>query len=452
MQLTSIHTIYFIGIGGIGMSNLARYMQHIEKNVLGYDKTSSPLTDALQNEGIQIRFDIDKQWIIDQNWDIEQTLIVYTPAVKQWENEELDYLMYQGFRVVKRSELLGIITQNTICLAVAGTHGKTTTSTLLSHILKSSGVAATGFLGGISENYHTNLVLGGNEYSVVEADEYDRSFLKLFPDFACITATDPDHLDIYKDQTDFEETFHQFAALVSKKLFVKYGINIKGETFGFEDAADYQALNVRVENGAFVFDVKTPTKNINNIVLNLPGRHNVLNALAAFALSQTIGVDTCLIAKAIASFKGVERRFSFRIKNDKLVLIDDYAHHPTEINALHDAVRELYPNKKISIIFQPHTFTRTRDFFNGFIESLAQFDAVYLLPIYAAREHPIDGITSNVIVEGINNEINKAQMIDENALLSLVENSNNQIICMVGAGDIGEMITDVVNSLIKKVN
>lgn len=447
MNLESIHTIYFIGIGGIGMSNLARYMQHIGKQVVGYDKTPSPLTDALQSEGIEIHFNIDLQWVKKQNWNISQTLIVYTPAVKPWENEELDYLMNNGYIVTKRSEVLGIITQNTICMAVAGTHGKTTTSTLLSHILKSCGVAATGFLGGISENYHTNLVLGGNEYSVVEADEYDRSFLKLFPDYACITATDPDHLDIYKDQSDFEETFHQFANLVTQKLFVKYGLNIKGQTFGFEEDADFQAKNVRVENGAFVFDVKTPTENFNNIVLNLPGRHNVLNALAALAMAQSIGVDLQSIATAIASFKGVERRFSYRIKQENLVLIDDYAHHPTEINALHNAVRELYPNDKITIIFQPHTFTRTRDFLEGFIDSLTQFDTVYLLPIYAAREHPIEGITSNVIVKGINNQANKAQMTESHLLTELVKKSENRIVCMVGAGDIGEMISVVVNDL-----
>ncbi len=447
MNLNKINTVYFIGIGGIGMSNLVRYLHLIGKKVLGYDKTETPLTDALQSEGIFVRYTIDLNWVLQQNFDKDTTLIVFTPAVKQEEHKELDYFITNGFQVIKRSKLLGLVTKDTICLAVAGTHGKTTTSTLLGHILKDANVPATSFLGGISENYHTNLIVGGATYSVVEADEYDRSFLNLNPDYACITATDADHLDIYSDASDFEKTFKEFAALVSQKVIVRKGLHLKGQTFGIEEDSDYQAKNIRVINGAFVFDVKTPTAAIENVTLNMPGRHNVLNAMAALALADSIGVDLEKISNAIESFKGVERRFSYRIKSENKVLIDDYAHHPTELNALYNAVRELYPDEKLTIVFQPHTFTRTRDFFEGFKRSLAQFDEIYLLPIYAAREHPLDGITSENLANEIQKINSNAHFINNDLAIETIKKNNNKIILMVGAGNIGEMVTEVVNEL-----
>ncbi len=447
MNLNKINTVYFIGIGGIGMSNLVRYLHLIGKKVLGYDKTETPLTDALQNEGIFVRFTIDLNWVLQQNFDKDTTLIVFTPAVKQEEHKELDYFITNGFQVIKRSKLLGLVTKDTICLAVAGTHGKTTTSTLLGHILKDANVPATSFLGGISENYHTNLIVGGTTYSVVEADEYDRSFLNLNPDYACITATDADHLDIYSDASDFENTFKEFAALVSQKVIVRKGLHLKGQTFGIDEHSDYQANNIRVINGAFVFDVKTPNAGIENVILNMPGRHNVLNAMAALALADSIGVDLAKISNAIESFKGVERRFSYRIKSENKVLIDDYAHHPTELNALYNAVRELYPDEKLTIVFQPHTYTRTRDFFEGFKHSLAQFDEIYLLPIYAAREHPLNGITSEILVNEIRKLNSNAHFIKNDLVIETIKKNKSKIILMVGAGDIGEMVTEAVNEL-----
>jgi UDP-N-acetylmuramate--alanine ligase len=443
LNLKVIHSIYFIGIGGIGMSNLARYMMHIGKKVSGYDKTLTPITDALLIEGIEIRFAIDLAWVLQQNFDKSTTLIVYTPAVKQAENEELNYFLTNDFQVIKRSQLLGIITQNTTCLAVAGTHGKTTTSSMLGHILKSAGVSATSFLGGIAENYHTNLILGGSEFSVVEADEFDRSFLHLHPDYACITAIDADHLDIYKDEADFAATFQEFADLVQTKLMVRKGIPIEGFTYGIEDGADYEAQKVRVENGAFHFDVHTPDGFYANMKLYLPGRHNVLNALAALSLAQSIGVTLPQIAKAFESFKGVQRRFSYRIRTEDRVLIDDYAHHPTEIDALYNAVRELYPEDKILIFFQPHLYTRTRDFEAGFVKSLAQFDQVGILPIYEAREHPIDGVNSNVLVSKIKLVNADVALIQPNQILDTINSSGKRIVLMVGAGDIGEMVTKI---------
>lgn len=447
MNLKQIHSVYFIGIGGIGMSNLARYMMHIGKKVTGYDKTPSSLTQALEEEGIAVRYDIDLDWILNQNFDNHHTLIVYTPAVKQQENRELDYFLNNNFKVVKRSELLGVITKNTICLAVAGTHGKTTTSCMLGHILKEAEIPATSFLGGISENYHTNLILGGTKYFVVEADEYDRSFLRLHPDYACITATDADHLDIYKDADDFHKTFQEFAALVSEKLFIKNGLELNGVTYGIEDGSDYEAINIRIIDGAYVFDVKTPDNLFLDFRLQVPGRHNVLNCLAATALAHEIGVSGFQIAKSIESFKGVERRFSYRINNEKLVLIDDYAHHPTELNALYNAVSEMYPNEKLTIFFQPHTFSRTKDFEEGFVNSLRQFDSVFLLPIYAAREHPLMGITSQALVAKINQKIAIAEMIEPSQIFEKIKAGKHRIIMMVGAGDIGEMITKVTKQL-----
>ena len=447
LNLNNINTVYFLGIGGIGMSNLARYMQHVGKDVVGYDKTESPITTKLLSENMTIHFEINLDWVLQQNFDKKSTLIVYTPAIKRNENAELDYFITHDFSVIKRAELLGIITQNTICLAVAGTHGKTTTSSLLGHILKLANTSATSFLGGITENYHTNLILGGDKYSVVEADEFDRSFLHLFPDYACITAIDADHLDIYKDEKDFESTFQEFANLVSEKLIVKNGIPIKGLTYGIEDHSDYEASNIRIQNGAFIFDVTTPEDKIQNIELYVPGRHNVLNTLAALALATSIGIPLPIIAQAIATFKGVERRFSYKIKNKNLVLIDDYAHHPTEISALYNAVRELYPQDEILIIFQPHLYTRTRDFESDFVKSLAKFDKVLVLPIYEAREHPIEGITSNVLVEKIAKINPNVFLVKPSEIEKQILDSKKRIVLMVGAGDIGEMVTKVVKYL-----
>lgn len=432
------------------MSNLARYMVHIEKTVVGYDKTQTPITDALIEEGINIHFDISLNWVEHQKFDKQTTLIVYTPAVKRHENVELDYFLSNDFQVVKRSELLGIITQNTICLAVAGTHGKTTTSSMLAHILKVANIPATSFLGGITENYNTNLILGGNKYSVVEADEFDRSFLHLHPDYACITAVDADHLDIYKDASDFELTFHEFAALVTEKLMVRNGIGINGYTYGIEDQSDYEAINIKVENGVFVFDVKTPDDFHKNFKLLLPGRHNVLNALAALSLANSIGVSLPKIAEAFETFKGVQRRFSYRIKTENLILIDDYAHHPTEINALCNAVKEMYPKDELLIIFQPHLYTRTRDFELGFVESLAQFDQVLVLPIYEAREHPIDGITSDNLVKKIGKINPKVELIQPQEIIEKIKFFKKRIVLMVGAGDIGEMVPKAVKILNEK--
>ena len=307
-------------------------------------------------------------------------------------NTELNYFIDNGFTVLKRAEILGKITENTFCLAVAGTHGKTTTSSILGHIMQPS--LATSFLGGITENYNSNLILGEDKISVVEADEFDRSFLQLSPDVACVTSMDADHLDIYGEADALEQSFRDFANKVSETLIVAKGLPLKGLTYAINEEADYKAFNVKIETGKYVFDVKTPSSEIKNIEFQLPGKHNMMNALAALAMAEVYGVSLEEIKEQLKTFKGVQRRFSYKIKTDSLVLIDDYAHHPTEINAVVDAVQEMYPNEKIMGVFQPHLYSRTKDFIEDFALSLSRFDKLVLLDIYPARELPIEGVTS----------------------------------------------------------
>jgi UDP-N-acetylmuramate--alanine ligase len=445
MNLDKIHTIYFVGIGGIGMSALARYFAVNGKKVAGYDKVQTDITNSLSELGIDIHYQ-DSIDLIPSNFkDSEKTLVVYTPAISK-EHSELYYFNQRDFKVLKRSEVLGEITKNSFCLAVAGTHGKTTTSTILGHILKEAQVDATSFLGGISENYNSNLILGGDKISVVEADEFDRSFLKLSPNIACVTSMDADHLDIYGKSDALEDSFKEFAAKVSDKLIVCKGLPIDGLTYAVDERADYYADNIKIINGVYIFDVKTPTEIITNVEFNLPGKHNVLNAVAALAMANNYGVSLQVIAKALLSFKGIQRRFSYKIKTDNLVLIDDYAHHPTEIKAVADSVKELYPNQKKLAVFQPHLFSRTKDFADDFAKSLDLFDEVILLDIYPAREKPIEGITSQWLLDKINNANKKLSFKED--LLTEMKNSNATIKIMIGAGDIGQLVSGIQKGLL----
>ncbi|MDO9594333.1 MAG: UDP-N-acetylmuramate--L-alanine ligase [Lutibacter sp.] len=444
MNLEHIHNVYFVGIGGIGMSALANYFKSNGKNVAGYDRVSTKITESLQHMGIAIHYDDSVDLIPSEFKNSQETIVVYTPAIPK-NNLELNYLWENHFTVLKRSEVLGLITKSTFCLAVAGTHGKTTTSTILGHILKEAGVNATSFLGGISENYKSNLILGGDEISVVEADEFDRSFLKLSPNIACITSMDADHLDIYGEKAELEKSFMDFADKVSQTLIIRKGLPLKGLTYGIEENADYDAKNLKVEEGAYIFDVKTPTETIENIKINLPGKHNVLNAVAALAMAHIFGVSLQVIAEALLTFKGIERRFSYKIKTENLVLIDDYAHHPTEINAVVDSVREMYPTKKIAGIFQPHLYSRTRDFIDDFAASLSRFDALILLDIYPARELPVEGVTSAWLLDKIT--IVEKQISSKKNLVKNVLRLDSQVIVMIGAGDIGEQVEVIKNAL-----
>ncbi|TSE09983.1 MULTISPECIES: UDP-N-acetylmuramate--L-alanine ligase [Aquimarina] len=444
-SLDNIQNIYFIGIGGIGMSALARYFKFLGKNVGGYDKTPTQITVDLQKLGVDIHFEDNIDLIPKVFLNKENTLIVYTPAIPK-DHKEFVYVQDNGFLIQKRAEVLGIITKDVYTLAVAGTHGKTTTTAILAHLLKESGAKVTAFLGGISENYNSNLVLEGNEVVVVEADEFDRSFLQLYPDIAAITSMDADHLDIYEEENALEESFIEFSSKAKDHLLVCNGLPLSGITFGIEDDSDYCAQDIKIDNGTYIFDLKTPHELIRDLHLNLPGRHNLLNAITAFAIATLYGSPTGPLAKALFSFKGVQRRFSYQIKTDNLVYVDDYAHHPTEINALHQAVREMHPDKKVLAVFQPHLYSRTRDFAADFATSLSQFDQLLLLDIYPARELPIAGVTSDWLLDMIN--IENKKIIKKEHLIKEITGSNAEVVLTIGAGDIGEEVNGIKEALL----
>ena len=446
MNLKSVQNIYFIGVGGIGMSALARYFKVNGKNVAGYDKTATKITDALIDLGVEIHFADAVKNIPSSFLGKEKTLVVYTPAIPKT-HLEFNYFKDRSFEILKRAEILGKITEHTFCLAVAGTHGKTTTSSILGHIMQPT--QATSFLGGIAENYNSNLILGEDKISVVEADEFDRSFLQLSPNIACITSMDADHLDIYGEHEALIASFNDFANKVSDQMIVAKGLPIEGLTYAINEEADYKAYNLQVENGKYIFDVKTPKDNVQNLELYLPGKHNVMNALAALAIADQYGVSLEEIKQSLKSFKGVQRRFSYKINNDDLVLIDDYAHHPTEINAVENSVREMYPNEKALAVFQPHLFSRTQDFVEDFARELSKFDELLLLDIYPARELPIEGVTSKWLLNKI--ELEKKELVQKRNLVDKIKESSAKVIVMLGAGDIGVMVSEVVNQL-KSVN
>lgn len=428
------------------MSALARYFKMQGKTVFGYDKTATDLTDELIFEGIPVTFVDVISEIPKEIFDKENVLIVYTPAIPQG-NKILKYFISEDFQIMKRAQLLGEVSENTLCLAVAGTHGKTTTSAILSHLLAECNMPVTAFLGGIAENYNSNFIYKGSEITVVEADEFDRSFLRLRPDIACVTSMDADHLDIYGDASEIENAFRNFATLVEKEenVFIKKSLPLDGMTVAIEESADYQAQNVRINDGSYLFDLKTPNGILKDLTFHLPGHHNLTNAIMALGMAILAGSPTDCLPKALATFKGVKRRFSYKIKSENLILIDDYAHHPTEIDALFQAVDEMYPNDHKQIVFQPHLFSRTRDFAEGFARSLSQFDEVVLLDIYPAREEPIEGITSEWLLNQIDSD--KKRLVFKSALPELMLASKCRIKLLVGAGDIGAEVNKITQIL-----
>ncbi|MFC6861675.1 UDP-N-acetylmuramate--L-alanine ligase [Zunongwangia atlantica] len=445
-NLSHIQNFYFIGIGGIGMSALARFFKSQGKNVAGYDKTASVLTKELEAEGILVTFKDDISEIPQQFKDSEKTLVVYTPAVPK-DNALYQYFVEEQFILKKRSEVLGLISSDRFTLAVAGTHGKTTTTAILGHLLKETHAPVTAFLGGVSEDIQSNLILKGDEVIVAEADEFDRSFLHLSPNIAAINSMDADHLDIYGVNEHLQASFKAFADLLSEDgtLFVKNGLPLKGKTIGIEDDADFSAINIKIIGGSYHFDLKTPTEIIEGFILNLPGRHNVLNAVTALAMALEYGSPTNQLSQALQSFKGIRRRFSYKIKTEELVLIDDYAHHPAEIDAVFGAVKELYPKRPNLVIFQPHLFSRTRDFADDFAEKLAQFDEIMLMDIYPAREKPIEGVDSEWLLKKIDNP--KKQLVKRNELSAKIAKTKAKVILMLGAGDIGNEVETVKTAL-----
>jgi UDP-N-acetylmuramate--alanine ligase len=454
-DLNAYKNIYFLGIGGIGMSALARYFHFKGFNVAGYDKTPSPLTDELQKEGISIHFEDFGPSIPAPYSNKEETLVIFTPAIPQNLGEFL-HLKYKKFTLLKRAQVLGLITQNSKGLGVAGTHGKTTTSTMLTHILNESSLKCNAFLGGISSNFSSNFVSDEHsELTVIEADEFDRSFLQLHPFATIITSTDADHLDIYGDAKTFLEGFQLYANQIDKNglIVLKKGLELTSETpiqtYAINQDADFEGKNLKIEKGSFFMDVKAPNFSWENIELGLPGIHNAENALACIALCNFLGLSEDEIRFGLKTFKGVKRRFEYQIRTEKLVYIDDYAHHPTEIKALIDSVKLIYPHQKITGIFQPHLFSRTRDFLNDFAKELSKIDELILLPIYPAREFPMEGITSEFLLSKCTNS-NKKVLSPKDAV-ETIKNITEGVILTIGAGDIDRIVPEIKIELLKNI-
>jgi len=449
MELENIKRVYLIGIGGIGMSGLARYFKKRGCVVCGYDKTITPLTSAMRNEGISVVYqdEEDNLKISFLENDLE-TLIIYTPAIPK-DSKILNFFKSGGFSLKKRSEVLGIISKGMYTIAVAGTHGKTTTSSIIAHVLKDSGHDCSAFLGGIATNYDSNVLFGENNTMVVEADEFDRSFLTLYPDVAIVTSMDADHLDIYGDRSHLVESFTQFVSQTKEggRLIYKKGLDLKGgKTYSANVLADIQAVNVKVKDGSFYFDFKNADIVIENIQLGLPGLHNIENAVAAIEVALHLGIEPEKIKNALAGFLGVKRRFEYILKDPKHTYIDDYAHHPEELRACIQAVKTLYPDKKLTTIFQPHLFTRTRDFAKGFSEVLSMTDELIMLDIYPARELPIEGVSSAMILDKVS--INAKQISSKEQTLDYIRAKKPELLLTVGAGDIDTLIVPLKEILI----
>jgi len=461
-NLNNIKSLYFIGAGGIGMSNLVRYFLSKGKNVAGYDRVESELTKQLNNEGAQIHYEDNISLIPEIYKDKENTLIVLTPAVPN-DHSELNYFKNNGFEIMKRAQLLGEITKTNRAICVAGTHGKTTVSSMIAHLLKQSHVDCNAFLGGILKNYNSNLLLSEkSDLTVIEADEYDRSFHWLSPYMAVITSADPDHLDIYGTEEAYRESFEHFTSLIRENgvLLMKEGANVtprlkKGvklyrylgnvETLRATSLPDFLAENIKIGNGEIFFDFVTPTETIKDVQLGIPVKINIENAVAAMAIAWLNGVKPEELKAGIKSFQGAKRRFDFHLKTDKIVLIDDYAHHPEELTASISSVKELYPERKLTTIFQPHLYSRTKDFYKEFAKALSLSDETILIDIYPAREEPIEGVTSQLILDNMP-EVPK-KLCNKTTLLDVIKEGNYEVVLMAGAGDI-ELLVEPVKKLL----
>ncbi len=447
--LNTYQNFYFVGIGGIGMSALARYFNSTGRKVMGYDKTPTKLTNALVSEGIEIVFE-DKIDAEIENLTKENTLVIYTPAIKKL--NILSHFIENNFSVLKRAKVLGLITEDTQCIAVGGTHGKTTTSSLVAHLCKEANLPFSCFLGGISENLQSNFYFNGNEISVVEADEYDRSFLNLYPDWEIITSIDADHLDIYGDKTHIEQSFREFAALAnnSNQRFVRKDVDIRmpHQTYAVNEEADFYSDHLKIVDDTMFFTFHHGNDSV-EFSWQIPGIHNVENATAAIALLHSMGVDYETLQRGISNFKGIKRRYTKHIFSNGKLYIDDYAHHPTELNAVIGSIKTFYPDKKLLIVFQPHLFSRTRDFADGFAESLNKGDDLLLLDIYPARElqENFPGITSQWLAEKI--ETDKKEVCALNEAFDRIKTKDFDILLTVGAGNIDTLSDGIVDWLSK---
>ena len=453
MEIKDIKRVYFLGVGGIGMSALARYFNERDVAVSGYDKTETVLTKKLSDEGIKIHYEDNVEFI-----DKTAELVVYTPAVPK-DHKELNYFLKNNYNVVKRSEVLGAITNNSYSICVAGTHGKTTTSTMVAHILRHSGYGCNAFLGGIAVNYNSNFWSNEKNVCVVEADEYDRSFLKLSPDVAIISSMDPDHLDIYGTAENMEKAFIDFSARIKSGglLLSKYGLKRTDDLKAHEhltfhlhnENASVYAANVKIMNGSYRFDVLMQYWELRDVVLNMGGLHNIENMLAAISVAHYLEIDNDKIKEAVAAFMGVKRRFEYIVKNDEQVMVDDYAHHPAELTALLSGAKKLFPDKKCTVIFQPHLYSRTNDFVDGFAESLDLADEVILLPIYPARELPMEGVNSEMILNRMMNK-NK-RVLSKSELVEWIKNNKTELLITAGAGDIDTLVEPLKEILTTKI-
>ena len=437
---------FFIGIGGIGMSSLAKYLAIKNKNIVGYDREKTELTCNLEKIGIDILYDFDINNIDKSFKDPTKTLVIYTPAIS---NDNLLFKFFKDlhFTIIKRSDLLASIVNNNFSIAIAGTHGKTTITAILSHILSISNLNYTAFIGGISNENNSNLKCLGDEIFIVEADEYDRTFLKLKPNIICINNIDGDHFDIYDDYNDLKTSFVQFSKNLRDEgiLISNDELDFESINYGFKDDSNFVIKNLRTKAGRSIFDIDTNDIKYNNIHFNMLGKYNCINALAAIIISLKMNISFDLIKKSLKTFKGVKRRLSFELTKPK-ILIDDYAHHPKEIQSVFNCLDDVYPSLKKFVIFQPHLFTRTRDFIDEFAQSLEKFDRVVLLDIYPAREKPIKGITSRLLLDKIKNE-NKS-LANENELLDIINKDNSEIIITMGAGSIGKICQSLKKKLV----
>jgi UDP-N-acetylmuramate--alanine ligase len=449
MNFEKLNNIYFLGIGGIGMSAVARYFHAKGAKIYGYDKTSTPLTTELIKEGMYIHFEENISAI-----PLQLDFVVYTPAIPT-HHKELQYFQQRNINIYKRSEVLGMITQHAKSIGIAGTHGKTTISTMTAHLLKQSGVDCSAFLGGISKNYHTNLLLSEkSDFVVIEADEFDRSFLQLFPYIAVVSSVDADHLDIYGDKNELKKSFEKYISQVQKggKLIVKKGLQLSMPekidiyTYSLNEDADFHAANISIKNGYYYFDYVFPDGVFKEIKMGYPGLHNIENAVAAISVAVLSGVKENEIRLALAGFEGVNRRFDFRIRTDKLVYIDDYAHHPEELRACIHSVKNLFEAKKITGIFQPHLFSRTRDFADEFARSLELLDEVILLDIYPARELPIAGITSQFLLDKINKK--EKYLVEKADVKNFLKTRKIEVLLTLGAGDIDQLVEPIEKMLL----
>ena len=455
MELKDIKAVYFVGAGGIGMSAIARYFLHKGLVVAGYDKTPSNLTSELEKEGMLIHYEEDLDKIPQACKNPKNTLVIFTPAIPA-EHKELVYFHENGFTIEKRAQVLGTLTRTHKGLCVAGTHGKTTTSTMCAHIMHQSHIDCNAFLGGISKNYGTNYILSDkSDYVVIEADEFDRSFHWLRPWMSVITATDPDHLDIYGTKEAYLESFHHYteliqpggALIIHKNLEMKQHVQEGVKIYEYSlNEGDFHAENIKIDNGEITFDFISPIENVHDIELGQPVPINIENGIAAMAMAQLNGCTAEELKKGMKTYGGVDRRFDFKIKNDKLVFLSDYAHHPKEIYQSAKSIRELYKDRKITAIFQPHLYTRTRDFYKDFADSLSQLDEVILCDIYPAREQPIPGVTSKLIYDNLKPGVEKS-MIHKEDVLDLVKNRNFDVLIILGAGDLDNYVPQITEIL-----